>query len=162
MPRVSRRRFTLAASAALATPALLPSESLGADVKIDFVHLWSGADHPVQKVIAGFNAKNSGVTVVSRQDGVSRVLRETSVRGGVKPNVHDQKLGHWHAVTTALPVPVEPEDVAVVAAPAVVWRLSSQAPRGSTSETWPSFLCRTCRIKPKWATCRSANTSPSV
>jgi multiple sugar transport system substrate-binding protein len=71
MPRVSRRRFTLAASAALAAPALLPRESLGADVKIDFVHLWSGADHPVQKVIEGFNAKGTGVTVVSRQDGTT-------------------------------------------------------------------------------------------
>ena len=71
MPRVSRRRFTLTASAVLAAPALLPRESLGADLKIDFVHLWSGADHPVQKVIAGFNAKNTGVTVVSRQDGTT-------------------------------------------------------------------------------------------
>lgn len=49
---VTRRRFTLAtAAAALAAPALLPRTALGADAKIDFVHLWSGADHPVQKVI---------------------------------------------------------------------------------------------------------------
>ena len=45
--------------------------SLGADAKIDFVHLWSGADHPVQKVIEAFNAKGTGVTVVSRQDGTT-------------------------------------------------------------------------------------------
>jgi multiple sugar transport system substrate-binding protein len=57
--------------AALTAPALLPRASLGADVKIDFVHLWSGADHPVQKVIEGFNAKHTGVTVVSRQDGTT-------------------------------------------------------------------------------------------
>lgn len=68
MPRVSRRHFTVAA---LTAPALLPRASLGADVKIDFVHLWSGADHPVQKVIEGFNAKHTGVTVVSRQDGTT-------------------------------------------------------------------------------------------
>ena len=56
MSRVSRRRFTLGATAALAAPALLPRESLGADIKIDFVHLWSGADHPVQKVIASLDS----------------------------------------------------------------------------------------------------------
>lgn len=68
---VSRRRFTLATAAALAAPALLPRASLGADAKIDFVHLWSGADHPVQKVIQAFNEKNTGVTVLSRQDGTT-------------------------------------------------------------------------------------------
>ena len=71
MPRVTRRRLTLAAASALAAPALLPRESLGADVRIDFVHLWSGADHPVQKVINAFNAKGTGITVVSRQDGTT-------------------------------------------------------------------------------------------
>ena len=69
---VSRRRFTFTtAAAALAAPALLPRASLGADAKIDFVHLWSGADHPVQKVIEAFNAEGTGVTVVSRQDGTT-------------------------------------------------------------------------------------------
>jgi multiple sugar transport system substrate-binding protein len=67
---VSRRRFTLAA-AALAAPVILPRESLGSDVKVDLVHLFSGADHPVQKVIKAFNDKGTGVTVVSRQDGTT-------------------------------------------------------------------------------------------
>lgn len=67
---VSRRRFTLAA-AALAAPAILPRESLGNDVKVDLVHLFSGAEHPIQKVIKAFNDKGTGVTVVSRQDGTT-------------------------------------------------------------------------------------------
>jgi multiple sugar transport system substrate-binding protein len=67
---ISRRHFTVAATA-LAAPALLPRRALGADAKIDFVHLWSGADHPVQNVIRAFNEKNTGVTVVSRQDGTT-------------------------------------------------------------------------------------------
>src|ERR1700738_3009415 len=67
---VSRRHFTVAA-AALAAPALLSRRALGADAKIDLVHLWSGADHPVQNVIRAFNEKNTGVTVVSRQDGTT-------------------------------------------------------------------------------------------
>ena len=67
---VSRRRFTLAA-AALAAPVVLPRESLGNDVKVDLVHLFSGAEHPIQKVIRAFNDKGTGVTVVSRQDGTT-------------------------------------------------------------------------------------------
>jgi len=67
---VSRRRFTLAA-AALAAPVVLSRESLGNDVKVDLVHLFSGAEHPIQKVIKAFNDKNTGVTVVSRQDGTT-------------------------------------------------------------------------------------------
>lgn len=67
---VSRRTFTLAATA-LAAPALLPRDSLASDVKIDLVHLFSGADHPIQKVIKAFNDKATGVTVVSRQDGTT-------------------------------------------------------------------------------------------
>ena len=67
---VSRRRFTLAA-AALAAPVVLPRASLGDDVKVDLVHTFSGADHPVQRVIRAFNDKASGVTVVSRQDGTT-------------------------------------------------------------------------------------------
>ncbi len=67
---VSRRRFTLAATA-LAAPVILPRTSLGADVKVDLVHLFSGAEHPVQKVIKAFNDKGTGVTVVSRQDGTT-------------------------------------------------------------------------------------------
>ncbi|HEV7547796.1 MAG TPA: extracellular solute-binding protein [Reyranella sp.] len=67
---VSRRRFTLAA-AALAAPVVLPRASLGDDVKVDLVHTFSGADHPVQRVIRAFNDKASGVTVISRQDGTT-------------------------------------------------------------------------------------------
>lgn len=67
---VSRRHFTLAA-AALAAPVILPRQSLGNDVKVDLVHLFSGAEHPIQKVIKAFNDKNTGVTVVSRQDGTT-------------------------------------------------------------------------------------------
>ena len=67
---VSRRRFTLAA-AALAAPVILPRTSLGNDVKVDLVHLFSGAEHPIQKVIKAFNDKGTGVTVVSRQDGTT-------------------------------------------------------------------------------------------
>ena len=67
---VSRRRFTLAA-AALAAPVILPRASLGNDVKVDLVHLFSGAEHPIQKVIKAFNDKDTGVTVVSRQDGTT-------------------------------------------------------------------------------------------
>jgi multiple sugar transport system substrate-binding protein len=67
---VSRRRFTLAA-AALAAPVVLPRASLGDDVKVDLVHAFSGADHPVQRVIRAFNDKASGVTVISRQDGTT-------------------------------------------------------------------------------------------
>ena len=67
---VSRRHFTLAA-AALAAPVVLPRESLGNDVKVDLVHLFSGAEHPIQKVIKAFNDKGTGVTVVSRQDGTT-------------------------------------------------------------------------------------------
>ena len=53
---VSRRRFTLAA-ATLAAPVVLPRASLGDDVKVDLVHTFSGADHPVQRVIRAFNDK---------------------------------------------------------------------------------------------------------
>lgn len=67
---VSRRRFTLAATA-LAAPVILPRASLGNDVKVDLVHLFSGAEHPIQKVIKAFNDKGTGVTVVSRQDGTT-------------------------------------------------------------------------------------------
>ena len=67
---VSRRCFTLAA-AALAAPVVLPRASLGDDVKVDLVHTFAGADHPVQRVIRAFNDKASGVTVVSRQDGTT-------------------------------------------------------------------------------------------
>jgi hypothetical protein len=67
---VSRRCFTFAA-AALAAPVVLPRASLGDDVKVDLVHTFSGADHPVQRVIRAFNDKASGVTVVSRQDGTT-------------------------------------------------------------------------------------------
>jgi multiple sugar transport system substrate-binding protein len=67
---VSRRRFALAATA-LAAPVILPRASLGDDVKVDLVHLFPGADHPVQRVIRAFNDKGTGVTVVSRQDGVT-------------------------------------------------------------------------------------------
>ena len=70
LPAVTRRRFTLA-SAALAAPVVLPRTSLGADAKIDLVHLFSGADHPIQRVIRAFNDKGTGVTVVSRQDGTT-------------------------------------------------------------------------------------------
>ena len=65
---VSRRHFTLAA-AALAAPVVLPRASLGDDAKVDLVHTFSGADHPIQRVIRAFNDKGTGVTVVSRQDG---------------------------------------------------------------------------------------------
>ena len=67
---INRRRFTLAA-AALASPVILPRASLGNDVKVDLVHLFSGAEHPIQKVIKAFNDKDTGVTVVSRQDGTT-------------------------------------------------------------------------------------------
>ena len=67
---VSRRTVTLAA-AALAAPVLLPRHSLASDVKVDLVHLFSGAEHPIQKVIKAFNEKGTGVTVVSRQDGTT-------------------------------------------------------------------------------------------
>ena len=67
---INRRRFTLAA-AALASPVILPRASLGNDVKVDLVHLFSGAEHPIQKVIKAFNDKGTGVTVVSRQDGTT-------------------------------------------------------------------------------------------
>ena len=43
----------------------------GNDVKVDLVHLFSGAEHPIQKVIKAFNDKGTGVTVVSRQDGTT-------------------------------------------------------------------------------------------
>ena len=66
----TRRHFTLAATA-LAAPVILPRASLGDDVKVDLVHLWSGADHPIQKLIKAFNDKGTGVTVVSRQDGTT-------------------------------------------------------------------------------------------
>ncbi|MPZ33423.1 MAG: extracellular solute-binding protein [Rhodospirillales bacterium] len=67
---INRRRFALTA-AALAAPVILPRHSLGADVKVDLVHLFSGAEHPIQKVIKAFNDKRTGVTVVSRQDGTT-------------------------------------------------------------------------------------------
>ena len=67
---LTRRSFSLVA-AALAAPALLPRTALGSDAKIDLVHLFSGADHPVQKLIRAFNDKNTGVTVTSRQDGTT-------------------------------------------------------------------------------------------
>ena len=35
------------------------------------MHLFSGAEHPIQKVIKAFNDKGTGVTVVSRQDGTT-------------------------------------------------------------------------------------------
>lgn len=50
---------------------MLPRHALGADAGIDFVHFWPGADHPVQKVIRASNEKNAGITVTSRQDGIT-------------------------------------------------------------------------------------------
>ena len=55
----------------MARPVILPRASLGNDVKVDLVHLFSGAEHPIQKVIKAFNDKGTGVTVVSRQDGTT-------------------------------------------------------------------------------------------
>lgn len=65
---LSRRSL---AAAMLATPALLPRTALGARTQIDLVHLFSGAEHPMQRLIRAFNAKDTGVTVVSRQDGTT-------------------------------------------------------------------------------------------
>ena len=52
-------------------PSSCRAHSLGNDVKVDLVHLFSGAEHPIQKVIKAFNDKGTGVTVVSRQDGTT-------------------------------------------------------------------------------------------
>ncbi|MBL6615843.1 MAG: extracellular solute-binding protein [Reyranella sp.] len=71
MSRAISRRPLILGAAALAAPAVLPRQSLGNDVKVDLVHLWSGADHPIQKLIKAFNDKGTGVTVVSRQDGTT-------------------------------------------------------------------------------------------
>jgi multiple sugar transport system substrate-binding protein len=67
----TRRRLIRAGLAALAAPALLPRSALGSNARIDLVHLFSGADHPIQRLIRAFNARNTGVTVVSRQDGTT-------------------------------------------------------------------------------------------
>jgi multiple sugar transport system substrate-binding protein len=71
MSRAISRRPLILGAAALAAPAVLPRQSLGNDVKVDLVHLWSGADHPIQKLIKAFNDKGTGITVVSRQDGTT-------------------------------------------------------------------------------------------
>jgi multiple sugar transport system substrate-binding protein len=71
MPITVGRRGLAFGAAALAAPALLPRQALGSDVRIDLVHLFSGAEHPMQRVIRAFNARNTGVTVVSRQDGTT-------------------------------------------------------------------------------------------
>jgi len=75
--RLSRRT-------ALALPAILVAGAArSADARIDFVHLFSGADHPVQKVIAAFNAKKTGVTVVSRQEGTTYEAITTKAMAGI-------------------------------------------------------------------------------
>jgi len=69
---------------ALALPAILAAGAArSADARIDFVHLFSGAEHPVQKVIAAFNAKKTGVTVVSRQEGTTYEAITTKAMAGI-------------------------------------------------------------------------------
>jgi multiple sugar transport system substrate-binding protein len=81
MSRVlSRRHFTLAA-AALAAPALLPWGALASDVRIDLVHPFRGADHPVRKLIEAFNDKDIGVRVSSRPQRAATLAATTAGRG---------------------------------------------------------------------------------
>jgi len=75
--RLSRRT-------ALAMPAILVAGSArSADARIDLVHLFSGADHPAQKVIAAFNDRKLGVTVVSRQEGTTYETITTKAMAGI-------------------------------------------------------------------------------
>lgn len=68
----------------LAMPAILAAgQARSADARIDLVHLFSGADHPVQKVIAAFNEKKTGVTLVSRQEGTTYEAITTKAMAGI-------------------------------------------------------------------------------
>ncbi|MBI2741586.1 MAG: extracellular solute-binding protein [Rhodospirillales bacterium] len=73
--RVTRQfgRRTMLQAAGMASVGILSGTQAArsANASIDIVHFFSGADHPMELVIKAFNAKNLGVTAVSRQEGTT-------------------------------------------------------------------------------------------
>lgn len=66
------RRAALKTAGVAAVAVLTASQpARSANASIDIVHFFSGADHPMELVIKAFNAKNLGVTAVSRQEGTT-------------------------------------------------------------------------------------------
>lgn len=70
---MSRRAALNHAAGGLAAAAVITRTTAGRsqNASVDIVHLFSGADHPMNKVIAAFNARNAGVTAVGRQEGTT-------------------------------------------------------------------------------------------
>jgi multiple sugar transport system substrate-binding protein len=70
--RLMGRRVALKTAGGAAAAVLTASQpARSANASIDIVHFFSGADHPMELVIKAFNAKNLGVTAVSRQEGTT-------------------------------------------------------------------------------------------
>jgi multiple sugar transport system substrate-binding protein len=67
------RRQVLGSATAVAAAAIVgrAAPALSSTAQIDIVHLFSGETHPMQKVINAFNAKQSGVNAISRQEGTT-------------------------------------------------------------------------------------------
>lgn len=69
---IGRRTALRVAAGSAAASVMLPGASArAANVSIDIVHFFSGSDHPMELVIKTFNAKNLGITAVSRQEGTT-------------------------------------------------------------------------------------------
>src|SRR6266404_110002 len=70
--QVSRRRALGVLGTGVAVATTFGSRpAFSADTSIDIVHLFSGADHPMELVIQAFNAKKTGVIAISRQEGTT-------------------------------------------------------------------------------------------
>ncbi|MBS0549732.1 MAG: extracellular solute-binding protein [Proteobacteria bacterium] len=65
------RRAALGMGVSTAAVMVAGGAARSANASIDIVHFFSGADHPMELVIKAFNAKNLGVTAVSRQEGTT-------------------------------------------------------------------------------------------
>jgi multiple sugar transport system substrate-binding protein len=61
------------AAGGLAAAAVITRATAGRsqNASIDILHAYSGADHPMNKVIEAFNARATGVTAVGRQEGTT-------------------------------------------------------------------------------------------
>ena len=69
--KLGRRAALRAVGGGGAAAFILAGPARSANASIDIVHFFSGADHPMELVIKAFNAKNLGVTAVSRQEGTT-------------------------------------------------------------------------------------------
>lgn len=69
---VGRRAALQLIAISVGAPFVLTSrQARSADTQIDIIHQFSGADHPMEQVIAAFNRRQTGVNAVGRQEGTS-------------------------------------------------------------------------------------------